>query len=67
MGLAAPIRTRFAPIRPNTCQTSDVPLNIVDDSTKHASSYSFYLQDEWKIIPTLTVNFGVRYDKYRRL
>ncbi len=49
----------------NTCQTSDVPLNIVDDSTKHASSYSFYLQDEWKVIPTLTVNFGVRYDKYQ--
>ncbi|MBU6298438.1 MAG: TonB-dependent receptor, partial [Alphaproteobacteria bacterium] len=49
----------------NTCQTSDVPLNIIDNSTKRASSYSFYLQDEWQIIPTLTVNFGVRYDKYQ--
>ena len=49
----------------NTCQTSAVPLNIIDDSTKHASSYSFYLQDEWKVLRTLTVNFGVRYDKYQ--
>ena len=49
----------------NTCQTSDVPLNIVDNGTKHASSYSFYLQDEWKVIKTLTLNFGVRYDKYK--
>ena len=48
----------------NTCQTSDVPLNIIDNGTKHATSYSFYLQDEWKVIPTVTVNFGVRYDKY---
>jgi outer membrane receptor for ferrienterochelin and colicins len=49
----------------NTCQTSDVPLNIVDNGTKHASSYSFYLQDEWKVVQSLTVNFGVRYDKYQ--
>ncbi|MGA7674117.1 MAG: TonB-dependent receptor [Rhizomicrobium sp.] len=49
----------------NTCQTSDVPLNIIDNATKHASSYSFYIQDEWKIIQSLTVNFGVRYDKYK--
>jgi outer membrane receptor protein involved in Fe transport len=49
----------------NTCQTSGVPLNIIDNGTKHATSYSFYIQDEWKIIPTVTVNFGVRYDKYQ--
>ena len=49
----------------NTCQTSDVPLTIIDNGTKHASSYSFYLQDEWKVIKTLTLNFGVRYDKYK--
>ncbi len=24
--------------------------------------YSGYLQDQWRIVPTLTVNFGVRYD-----
>ena len=33
-----------------TCQTSDVPLNITDNSTKHAWSASGYLQDEWKVL-----------------
>ena len=25
-------------------------------------TYSVYLQDEWKVIPTVTVNFGARFD-----
>jgi outer membrane receptor protein involved in Fe transport len=47
-----------------TCQTSDVPQNITDNSTKHAWSASVYLQDEWKVFDKLTVNYGVRYDQY---
>jgi outer membrane receptor protein involved in Fe transport len=47
-----------------TCQTSDVPVNITDNSTKHAWSFSAYLQDEWKVLQQLTVNYGVRYDQY---
>ena len=47
-----------------TCQTSDVPEAITDNSTKHAWSFSGYLQDEWKVLQQLTVNYGVRYDQY---
>jgi outer membrane receptor protein involved in Fe transport len=47
-----------------TCQTSDTPENITDNSTKHAWSFSAYLQDEWKLLQQLTVNYGVRYDQY---
>ena len=47
-----------------TCQTSATPLTIVDNGTKHAWSFSVYLQDEWKVLPQLTVNYGVRYDQY---
>jgi outer membrane receptor for ferrienterochelin and colicins len=47
-----------------TCQTSDVPVNIPDNSTKHAWSFSAYLQDEWKLGEKLTVNYGLRYDQY---
>ena len=47
-----------------TCQTSDVPEAIVDNGTKHAWSFSAYLQDEWKVLEQLTVNYGVRYDQY---
>jgi outer membrane receptor protein involved in Fe transport len=46
-------------------QVSDVPLVIPDDSTKHAWSYSLYLQDEWKIFPTLVLNYGVRWDQFQ--
>jgi outer membrane receptor protein involved in Fe transport len=48
-----------------TCQISDMPLNIIDNGSKHAWSYSFYVQDEWKIFPELTVNYGLRYDQYQ--
>lgn len=47
------------------CQTSDVPLIIPDNGTKHAWSYSLYLQDEWEIFSALTLNYGLRYDSFR--
>ena len=46
-------------------QTSDVPLTILDDGTKHAWSYGLYVQDEWNVVPELTINYGVRFDQYQ--
>jgi len=46
-------------------QTSDIPLTILDNGTKHAWSYSLYLQDEWKVFPSLTVNYGIRFDQFQ--
>jgi outer membrane receptor protein involved in Fe transport len=46
-------------------QTSDVPLTIPDDGKKHAWSYSVYLQDEWKLFPSLTLNYGLRWDQFQ--
>ncbi|HEY2782519.1 MAG TPA: TonB-dependent receptor [Steroidobacteraceae bacterium] len=45
-------------------QVSDVPVTIVDDGAKTEWLESLYLQDEWKIIPTVTVNYGLRFDKF---
>ena len=59
-----PTPIRSAPIPAQTCQTSDTPLNIADNGSKHAWSYGVYVQDEWKIFPRLTLNYGVRYDQY---
>jgi outer membrane receptor protein involved in Fe transport len=45
-------------------QISDTPESIVDNGGKTEWIYSFYLQDEWKLIPTVTVNYGLRFDKF---
>jgi outer membrane receptor protein involved in Fe transport len=49
----------------NVCQISDAPVAIIDNGAKHAWSYGLYVQDEWKIIPSLTLNYGLRYDQYQ--
>jgi outer membrane receptor protein involved in Fe transport len=43
-------------------QTTDMPLTIFDSGGKTGWLYSYYLQDEWKIVPTFTVNYGARFD-----
>ena len=48
-----------------TCQTSDMPLTILDNGARHTWALGLYVQDEWKLFSTLTLNYGVRYDQYR--
>ena len=52
------------PVDQNGVQTSDQPLSIFDFGSKTGWIYRYYLQDEWKIIPSLTLNFGARYDQF---
>jgi outer membrane receptor protein involved in Fe transport len=42
--------------------TSDQPTGIVQGADDVGWLYGIYLQDEWKATPTLTVNFGLRFD-----
>jgi outer membrane receptor for ferrienterochelin and colicins len=48
----------------NGNQTSDVPVTVVDNGAKTEWIESLYLQDEWKVIPSLTFNYGLRFDKF---
>jgi hypothetical protein len=41
----------------------DTPENILDASSKFGYQAGIYLQDEWKILPTLTLNYGARFDQ----
>ena len=36
--------------------------NFAGSSQKTSFTYSTYLQDEWKVVPTVTVNYGGRFD-----
>lgn len=46
-------------------QTSDVPLTIPDQGGRNGQLYGLYLQDEWSLTPTLTLNYGARFDAVR--
>ncbi|HTT83497.1 MAG TPA: TonB-dependent receptor [Rhizomicrobium sp.] len=55
-----PYSTSNPPYNPNY----NVPENIIDNSKAEQWEYSFYLQDEWDILSNLTLNYGLRYDRY---
>jgi outer membrane receptor protein involved in Fe transport len=44
-------------------QTSTVPFTIVDNTASTGRQLGLYVQDAWQAIDSLTVNFGVRWDK----
>jgi outer membrane receptor protein involved in Fe transport len=39
-------------------------VNIVDNHPLYGLFTGLYLQDEWKMFPTLTLNYGARFDVY---
>ena len=44
-------------------QTSDVPISIEDDTRITGHLWGVYVQDEWRPLKALTVNYGLRFDK----
>jgi outer membrane receptor for ferrienterochelin and colicins len=43
---------------------SDLPATIIDDGSATEWLESAYLQDEWKLRPDFTLNYGVRFDHF---
>ena len=48
----------------NGNQISVTPVTIDDNSGKTEWIESVYLQDEWKMLSAVTVNYGLRYDRF---
>ncbi|MGH8780889.1 TonB-dependent receptor [Paraburkholderia sp.] len=48
---------------PDGSQASDQPFTIHDSNSKTGYLYSAYVQDEWKLTSTVTLNYGLRYDR----
>jgi outer membrane receptor for ferrienterochelin and colicins len=42
----------------------DIPTTIIDDGSATEWLESVYLQDEWKALPDLSLNYGLRYDHF---
>jgi outer membrane receptor protein involved in Fe transport len=59
------VTSRVFAVGPNGDQTSDVPLSITDTGGRNGQLYGVYLQDEWSLTPTLTLNYGARFDMVR--
>jgi outer membrane receptor protein involved in Fe transport len=56
--------TSVFPVDSTGAQTSDVPFVISDQSGNETLTTGIYLQDEWKLTDSLTLNYGARFDDY---
>jgi outer membrane receptor protein involved in Fe transport len=45
-------------------QTSTTPFTIVDNTSGTSRLFGLYLQDEWRPVRELTINYGIRYDRW---
>ena len=43
---------------------SGLPFPLADNHVLHGLFAGAYVQDEWKILPEVTVNYGARFDQY---
>jgi outer membrane receptor protein involved in Fe transport len=61
--LSADSTTTVFPVDANGEPTGGA-FSIADSNTEHAVFLGLYLQDEWKILPKVTLNYGARFDVY---
>jgi outer membrane receptor protein involved in Fe transport len=44
---------------------NNVPFAVVDNGAATQNTFSAYLQDEWKVLSDVTINYGLRFDEYK--
>jgi outer membrane receptor protein involved in Fe transport len=50
------------PVDDMGAQIGDMPIIIGSGSYRAGGLYGMYIQDEWRVLPNLTINFGARFD-----
>jgi outer membrane receptor protein involved in Fe transport len=50
------------PVDSDGTPTSDQPMGIANGADQVGWTYGIYVQDEWKLTPTVTLNYGARFD-----
>jgi outer membrane receptor protein involved in Fe transport len=61
-GMTSKTFSDVLPVDATGTPTTDQPLAIADTTNKQGSLYGVYVQDEWRILPTVTINSGLRFD-----
>ncbi|HVW67679.1 MAG TPA: TonB-dependent receptor [Steroidobacteraceae bacterium] len=56
--------SQVLPVDDTGAQTTDIPISIVDNGDETQMIESAYLQDEWRVLDPVTINYGVRFDHY---
>jgi outer membrane receptor for ferrienterochelin and colicins len=56
--------SQVLPIDALGVQTSAIPLTVVENNDQSQQIESAYVQDEWKVLPAVTLNYGLRFDNY---
>jgi outer membrane receptor protein involved in Fe transport len=62
--LSANSMTTVLPVDGTGNPTGGMSYSIPDGNVSHALFAGVYLQDEWKILPEVTINYGARFDEY---
>jgi hypothetical protein len=56
--------SQVLPIDAQDVQTGLTPITVIDNGNQVQQIESVYLQDEWKALTPLTINYGLRFDHY---
>jgi outer membrane receptor protein involved in Fe transport len=54
--------SQVLPVDAAGVQTSDQPLTIAGSNRANGGLYGVYVQDEWRVLPKVTLNYGLRFD-----
>ena len=55
-------RSNVLPVDDDDTPTSDQPMELIDGYDAIGWLYGIYIQNQWKVSPTVTLNYGVRFD-----